>query len=373
MFHTLITLAYIIPNIYVFLRIRHLFINRGYRIHYTIIYLLFALIYPASNLFHETENGFPAGIITLSANYILPFYLYLFLLILLFDLILFGNFLFRIFPLEKIRNTRFKILSLCSVIFLSAVVVAIGVINFNTIRVSDYSIDIPAKSSGISNLKIAFAADFHLKTGTSISFVEKFAAKINEIKPDILLFGGDIVEGDKQDENMIVFEKILSNIKTRYGVYGVLGNHEYYGGEDKGSFFDKAGIKVLCDTIIVIDNSFNLGGRYDSHFKSRKPIDEFLKALSGTLPMILIDHRPTEIDQVSNTPVNIQLSGHTHNGQLFPINLITKKIYQLSWGHIKKGNTDFFVTSGIRLWGPPVRTAGKSEIMVTFKRINNKK
>ena len=89
-----------------------------------------------------------------------------------------------------------------------------------------------------------------------------------------------------------------------------------------------------------------------------------MKYANDSLPLILIDHRPTEIDQVSRTTADVQLSGHTHNGQLFPLNLITKKIYRLSWGHRKIGNTHFFVTSGIRLWGPPVRTTGKSEIMI---------
>ena len=123
-------------------------------------------------------------------------------------------------------------------------------------------------------------------------------------------------------------------------------------------------MKVLSDTILSIDNSFNLGGRYDSHFRTRKSIDDFMKSHTDSLPLILIDHRPTEIVQVSTTQTDIQLSGHTHHGQMFPINLITKSVYELSWGYRKIGNTHFFVTSGIRLWGPPVRTVGKSEIMV---------
>jgi len=179
-----------------------------------------------------------------------------------------------------------------------------------------------------------------------------------------MVFGGDIVEGDNENENMLVFEKLLSEIKTKYGVFGVLGNHEYYAGQDKGSFFDKAGIKVLCDTIVLIDNSFNLGGRYDSHFSIRKIISDLMKSVTDSLPMIIIDNRPTEIDQVSKTTVDIQLSGHTHDGQLFPINLITRRVYQISWGYRTIAHTHFFVTSGIRLWGPPVRTSGKSEIMV---------
>ena len=364
MFHTIITLAYIIPNIYVFLRIWQVFINKGYKLHFTLIYLLLASIYPVSNLFSEGDTGFPAGILMLTGNYILPFYLYLFLSVLAFDIFLLVNFLFKIIPADKIRSKRFKITGLSVILFFTVIVVVAGVINFNTIRTSEYSIGIPGKSSEINHLKIAFAADFHLKEGTNINFVKRFAKEIALIKPDLMVFGGDIVEGDREDENMTVFEKLFREINTKYGVYAVLGNHEYYGGLDKGSFFDKAGMTVLCDTIVVIDSSFNLGGRYDSHFRTRKNIEDFMKSVTDSLPMILIDHRPTEIDAVSKTAVDVQLSGHTHNGQLFPVNLITGRVYELSWGYRKIANTHFFVTSGIQLWGPPVRTTGKSEIMV---------
>jgi hypothetical protein len=179
-----------------------------------------------------------------------------------------------------------------------------------------------------------------------------------------MIFGGDIIEGDNDDGNVKEYESILKEIHTQYGSYSVLGNHEYYAGQDKGSFFDRAGIKVLCDNLIVIDSGFTLAGRYDSHFAGRKSAFSLLSSATDSLPLILADHRPTEIDEVSLTKADIQLSGHTHNGQLFPINLITRRVYELSWGHLKKGNTHFFVTSGIRLWGPPVRTTGKSEIMV---------
>ena len=216
----------------------------------------------------------------------------------------------------------------------------------------------------MTHLKIAFVADFHLQEGTNIHFVERFVDKIAIIKPDLMVFGGDIVEGDREDENMAEYEKLLKRITTGYGVYAVLGNHEYYAGHNKNSFFDKTGMKVLCDTILLINNSFNLGGRFDNHFKVRKPIGDLMKYANDSLPLILIDHRPTEIEEVSRTTAAVQLSGHTHNGQLFPLNLIIKKIYRLSWGHAKIGNTHFFVTSGIRLWGPPVRTIGKSEIMI---------
>ena len=364
MFHTLITLAYIIPNIYVFARINRLFINKNWRFHYTLIYILLVLVYPVSNLFSQSNSGFPRNFMTACANYILPFWLYLFLFVLVFDIFNIANLIFKLIPHEKLQNTRFKVTGLSVIIILSAIVVVAGIINFNTIRISEYRIDIPAKSAEISHLKIAFVADFHLKSRTSIDFVEKFAKNIQMINPDLMIFGGDIVEGDRNDGNLEKFEQVFAGIKARYGVFAVLGNHEHYAGLEKGSFFYKSGLKVLSDTNVVIAESFNLTGRNDSHIRARKSIGELLRSVTDTLPVILLDHRPTEIDQVSKTSVDVQLSGHTHNGQLFPINLITRRVYELSWGYKKIGNTHFFVTSGIRLWGPPVRTTGKSEIMI---------
>jgi hypothetical protein len=329
-----------------------------------VIYLLLASIYPLSNFLSENENGFFGIILSGLANYILPFYLYLFLFVLLFDILLLINYITKIVSKEKLRTTRFKSTALSLILILATVVVVGGIINFNTIRISGYTIDVPARKSKLDHLKIAFVADFHLKKDVNLHFVERFAEKIKIINPELMIFGGDIVEGDRDDGNLVPFADVISSIKTKYGVFAVLGNHEHYAGQKRGSFFDKAGMKVLCDTNVVLANSFNLTGRNDNHIRTRKQIGDLLKSVSDTLPEILIDHRPLEIDQVSKTTVDVQLSGHTHNGQLFPINLITRKVYLLSWGHKKIGNTHFFVTSGIRLWGPPVRTTGKSEIMV---------
>jgi uncharacterized protein len=362
-FQTILILAYTIPNVYLFLRIWQLFINKGYKLIYALIYILLASIYPLSNFFSEGETGFPTILKTIS-DYLIPFCLYVFLLVLVFDILLLFNRLIKIISLEKLNSTLFKKASLSAILFISVIVVIAGALNFNIIRTSEYHIGIPGKSSGITHLKIAFVADFHLEEGTNTQFVERFARKIAVINPDLMIFGGDIVEGDREKENMKVFETIFRNIKAKFGVFAVLGNHEFYSGQDKGSFFDESGLKVLCDTIVTIESSFNLAGRNDTHFRTRKTIDELIRSASDSLPLILIDHRPTEIDKVSKTNVDVQLSGHTHNGQLFPINLITGKVYHLSWGYRKIGNTHFFVTSGIRLWGFPVRTTGKSEIMV---------
>lgn len=364
MFHTILTLSYLIPNVYLFVRIWQLFISKNYRIRYTLIYLIFASVYPVSNIISHDSQGIFIGMLETVSGYLLPFYLYLFLLVLSFDIFLLVNLVFRLVPIDKLKTRQFRITWLSVLLVVSAVVVIAGAINFNTIRTSDYSIEIPAGTSRLSHLKIAFASDFHLGETTNIHFVERFVRKVKEIGPDIMLFGGDIIEGDREDENMARIETLISRITAKYGVYGVLGNHEHYARQDKGSFFSKAGIEILSDSSIVVDSSFILTGRNDGHIRNRKSVDELMRSIHDSLPVILIDHRPNEIEQVSRTRTGVQLSGHTHNGQLFPINLITKKVYRLSWGYRKFGNTHFFVSCGIRLWGPPVRTSGKSEIMV---------
>ncbi len=372
MFHTIITLAYIIPNIYVFLRIGQLFVNKGYKFFYALIYIILALIYPFVSLLSAGYSGFVFDTISIIASYILPFYLYLFLSVLLYDIFLLGNRFFAIVPAEKMKSTRYKVSALGTIVLVSALVVVAGAINFKTIRISEYQIDIPGKSAKIDHLKIAFVADFHLRPGTDIHFVERFVKKIEMIRSDLMLFGGDIVEGSREGGNLHEFEKILKGINTKYGAFAVLGNHEFYGRQDKGQFFDQAGIKVLADTIVVIDDSFSLAGRYDSHFNRRKTVGDLMKSHADSLPVIMIDHRPTELDQVSLTAVDLQMSGHTHNGQLFPLNLVIENMYPLSWGYQKIAHTHFFVTSGIMLWGPPVRTTGKSEIMVINIRFTGK-
>lgn len=364
MFHTILTLSYIIPNIYLFIRIWKLFIRKDQKIYYVLIYLLLFLVYPVSNLFHEDSTALVARVLSAIADYLLPFFLYVFLFVLLLDLLLLINLLFGIVPREKINRGSFRSGGLLVIVCCSLAIVVAGIINFNTIRTTKYQITIPGKLSGISHLRIAFVSDFHLQESTCIHFVEKFASKIESIKPELMLFGGDIVEGDGKDEKMEYYERILSSITARYGVYGVLGNHEHYAGQDKGSFFSKSGIEILSDSVVIVGNSFVLAGRNDSHTRTRKSIADILGSITDSLPVILIDHRPTVIGQMGRNSPDVVLSGHTHNGQLFPVNFITRMVYGLSYGYKKKGKTHFFVSSGIRLWGPPVRTTGKSEIMV---------
>ena len=360
----MLTLGYLIPGIYLFVRIWNLFIPRKFRWHYIVLFTVLFLIFPLSNLTGEDSAGILSAVTKKISNYLLPFFLYLFLFILLTDIFLLINIIFRIFSLEKIRERSLRIKAFLAIIGLSMLIVIAGVINFNTIRISEYKVEVQRRSSGLSNLKIAFVSDFHIQEDTPVGFVAKAVQKINRINPDIMLFGGDIFEGNREDAYIKEVESLLSSIKTKYGVYGVLGNHEHYSRQDRSSFFDRAGIKIIKDSAVIFSRSFLLAGRNDSHISTRKGVNELIGSLPDSLPVILMDHRPSEIKQIAGTLTDLLLSGHTHHGQLFPINFITRKVYDLSMGYRKFGNTHVVVSSGIRLWGFPVRTTGKSEIVV---------
>lgn len=363
MFHLYITLGYFIPAIYIYFRIKNLFINKGYRWIYSFIYILIAALAPFARFANNDMAGLRQLMILVS-GYLVPFFLNLFLAILLYELFLLLNWGVKLVPTETRRNFKYKVYALSSIILLPVLVVIAGAINLNTIRTSEYTVEIPRRDSKLHRLKIAFVADFHLDKDSKMRFVNQYVKKINDIHPDILLYGGDIVEG--RADNVIRPDIIaaLKSIKTKYGSFGVLGNHEFYGSDDPGRLYPMIHTRLLRDEVIKIDNSFYLAGRVDQLVEERKPVKKILAKAASNLPVLIMDHRPTRFQEASRSKADIQFSGHTHNGQLFPLNLFLKNMYELSWGYKKEGNTHFFVTCGLRLWGPPVKTAGKSEIVV---------
>ena len=364
MFHLYITLAYIIPNIYVFFRIMYLFISKGYKLWYTLIYLLLAAIYPLSERFGQIGQNVFFQILSAVSDYVVVFFLYLFIALILVELFLLSNWLFRFISHEKRKAFSFRFYTLLAMILFSVIIVIGGAINLNTIRVSNYTIEVPRRNSKIDRLRVAFVADLHIQQNSKLSYTEQFVKKINTLKPDILLFGGDIIEGNNQGKSTEAIASALNSIQTKYGEFGVLGNHDSSRGRNNGSFFRNAGINILSDSIVEFDSAFCLAGRYDARSRYRKSVNEIVAKNSSNLPVLLMDHQPTQLQQVSKSAVDVHFSGHTHNGQLFPINLIINSMYELSWGYKKIRNTHFFVTSGLRLWGPQVRTVGKSEIML---------
>lgn len=370
MFRLTLLIIYLIPAIYVFFRLKNLIENVNLKRIFSILYFLLVIGFPLFQFFSRYVSTTRYYFLEIAYFYLMPFLLYLFLSVLALDIFRGVNRIFKMIPKEVMRGKSFRKYALLGIFLVSIGIIGAGIVHMNTIRISNYTISVPRKGARIERLKIAMAADFHLGYLVPNGFIERFENIINRIQPDILLLPGDIVEGYRNDGKMEAFASMFRKLKIHYGIYACPGNHDTFRHNDSDEFFRRAGIRILNDEITVIDESFSLVGRKDYHSSDRKELNDLFRNISSDLPVIVLDHRPFALNEISKYRVDIQLSGHTHNGQLFPINYLIHYIYELGWGYKKIRNTHFFVTSGIRLWGPPVRTAGNSEIMeidVRFK------
>ncbi len=358
-----ILLVALLPIIYVYLRIRKLLADTRYKMGFTVLYIILVLVFPLTEVL--SHGGITWGKpLLLFGLYAVPFLLYLFLLLVLLDIGRGVTGWLKLVSPAVWQRRKVRLLTVCFLVLLSMGIVVMGKINLDWMRTKEFNIGVSGYSSPLKQLKIVLAADLHLERMTEKHFLAKFVGKVNELNPDIVLLPGDILEGHDGETEGTDFDVQLRRINAKYGVFAAPGNHDDYDGDNAVAFFEKAGIKVLADRAIIVNNSFYLVGRNDWRSKTRKPLDELLLELSADLPIIMMDHRPFNLQEVAKRKVAIQVSGHTHNGQLFPVNFIVAAIYELSWGYRKIRNTHFFVTSGVQIWGPPVRTTGHSEIVV---------
>jgi predicted MPP superfamily phosphohydrolase len=349
--------------VYAGYRLVRLIKRRLFKYLFAALFIVLCLgFFLAESLSHSSAAGWTRPLL-LAGYYTLPVILYIVIFVVLADLVIGLLWLLKIPPREVIRSPRFRAVRLGVYLIVPALVVLYGILNYNHLRVKTYSIDVPRKSSAVQRLRIVFASDFHLGDRTSSNFLPRFVEKVNAQKPDLVLIGGDVLEGDRRDQDLQEFEYQFRRLRSKYGVFGVPGNHEGHGG-NPGDFFVRSGIRLLQDEVVRIDEALILAGRNDGHGRKREPMGELLKDAPRDLPLVVMDHRPTDLDQISRSGADIQVSGHTHVGQLFPVNFITQYRYELDWGYKKKRQTHVFVSSGIQLWGPPVRTVGASEILV---------
>jgi predicted MPP superfamily phosphohydrolase len=221
-------------------------------------------------------------------------------------------------------------------------------------------------------ISVVVISDIHLGTIIGKSRFDSIVSKINMMKPDIVLLPGDIVDEDLGPVIKQNLGESLLNVKSRYGIFAVTGNHEYIGGvEEACAYLSAHGVRVLRDEAVRINNSFYLIGREDRIMprfagRQRKSMSELTDGIPAEFPILLMDHQPFEVEESMEYGIDLQVSGHTHHGQLWPLNYITNAVYLLSWGYRKDGNRHLYVSCGVGTWGPPVRLGNRPEI-VNFK------
>jgi predicted MPP superfamily phosphohydrolase len=186
----------------------------------------------------------------------------------------------------------------------------------------------------------------------------------------LILLPGDVIDDDIEPFIRLRMGEIMKQMKAPLGVYAILGNHEYIGGKIKEFVKEMKSIdiEVLMDHSVRIADSFYIIGRKDRSAErigagGRMEIEALLEEVDRKLPLILMDHQPYHLDKSAASGIDLQLSGHTHRGQMAPIHWITKRLYELDWGYLQKGAMHTIVSSGYGSWGPPIRLGSRSEII----------
>ena len=217
--------------------------------------------------------------------------------------------------------------------------------------------------------KIVMASDLHIGYHNPRKELARWVDMINAENPDFILIAGDIIDGSMRP---VLEERMAEEFhRLKAPVYACLGNHEFYSGVPGAKqFYKDAGIHLLIDEAAVIDSSIVIIGRDDRTNMRRKPIKELVTTTTHHLPpttqhySIVLDHQPYNLDRAEAAGVDFQLSGHTHRGQVWPISWITDRVYECSWGSHQRGNTQFYVSSGIGIWGGKFRIGTQSEYVV---------
>jgi len=253
-----------------------------------------------------------------------------------------------------------------------AVVVTLYIGRLNAVEpfVNRVELTIEKEAPGRDSLTVVLISDLHLGPINDYSSLQRWVKAINELSPEVVLIAGDIVDDTPQSMEIRQMGELLAQIKASIGVYYVQGNHEMYGDFPRTlRYIEACGITPLLDTALLVDNSFYLIGRLDRaggrgfQINQRcKTLEELLVGVDHSKPLILIDHQPRGFDKVEAAGIDLQLSGHTHGGQLWPFTLLVRPTYELCHGHLQKGNTHFFVTEGLGCWGPKVRIGTRAEI-----------
>ncbi|MDD2745049.1 MAG: metallophosphoesterase [Candidatus Gracilibacteria bacterium] len=228
----------------------------------------------------------------------------------------------------------------------------------------------PKGSGKGGDFHIVAASDVHLGTMIGKKRFGKFVRDVNLLKPDAIFFVGDTID---EDIEPVIRQDIGSSIKKLHaplGVFCINGNHEHMGGVERAdAYLMEHGVTMLRDQFVVLDEAFVLVGREDISAPmfsgaKRATLHTLLSSIPKNLPIILLDHQPAAIMETANDGrVALQLSGHTHHGQLWPFSIMTRLAFKISWGGKKINNTEFYVSSGWGTWGPPVRTGNVPELL----------
>lgn len=273
-----------------------------------------------------------------------------------------------VFLLGKIDFTVNKNIITIFAITISILLSIFGAWNAMHPKVTNVSVKINNLPVSWKGKNIVQISDVHLGFIYRQKFADEMVEEVNQLDPDIVVITGDLFDGSDGDLDWVA--NSIGNLKARDGIYFVTGNHETYLGLEKvfGVLGRAKNITILRDDMVNLNGLQIVGIDYPQamHQRNQKDLNEVFEkvGLDRSKPSLLLNHAPVQIQQAINAGISLQLSGHTHRGQLFPFQFITRIVYKsYDYGLVKKGNFNIYTTPGIGTWGPAMRTDSRPEIV----------
>lgn len=325
------------------------------------------------------ERGNPTlvgQIITYIGSFWLVILWYLFLFVIAIDLVRVTNHWFHYIPAEwtdTFLNGQNLFTAISSITLLMVIAGHLNALSPRIVHV-DVNIDKPGNIQ--KEIKVALVTDIHMGHIIGNRRVAKLVSQLNNENPDLVLFGGDLVDHNPLPVIKNNMGEHFNRLNPPLGKYAITGNHEYIGKPDVSiDYLSSYGIQYIRDSIVNVNDILWIVGREDkdkARFigENRLDVSQLINGEDKSKPIILMDHQPVEFDSVAKAGVDLMVSGHTHKGQFWPFGMITKRVYELDWGLKKKENTHFYVSSGYGTWGPPVRIGSKPEIVIFKLKLN---
>ena len=328
------------------------------------LFVLLVVAYPAGLLLSRGFPGSLASALLSLGNVYLAFMATAFVLALFADA---GLLLARLFGVRPQAELLRRAVMAATVLIVA--VTAAGAVVARSPQVRRIDIELPRLDGTGEEMTVAFASDLHAGAVIHNGRLQEMVDLIGGLDADLILLGGDLVDRSVTEAVEEDLAGELSRLRAPLGVFAVAGNHEYYAGlEPATAYIEEGGVTVLLDEAVVIADRVLVVGRHDVQAPrfghERRPLADLIVPHDGRLPVIVVDHTPRDLDEAAKAGVALQLSGHTHRGQLWPFNFVTAALFEIAYGLGRKGDTHVYVSSGLGTWGPPVRTSGRPEVVL---------
>ena len=355
----------------------------GFRLIFAVIYVLLSTSLLTGFLIKNPKSLH--RMLKITGNYFLGIFLYTLVIILLAD---FGRILLKyVFHASWIHSrTAFTVAgAICALLIL--LLSACGIFHAKYIKTTSYDVIINKTIPERTSMKIVLLADTHFGYNAGVLHARELVRKINKQKPDLVCIAGDIFDNEYDAiRNPEKLEQTLRGIKSTYGVYACWGNHDlneeilagftfkHKDGDLSDikdlrmkKFLEDSNIHILEDESVLINDQFYVIGRKDVSLtekihETRKAPAQLTEKLDRDKPIIMIDHQPKELQELADAGVDLDLCGHTHDGQTFPGNFTIKLMWENPCGLLSKDNMTNITTSGAGVWGPAMRIGTDSEI-----------